>query len=177
MAKTTPATATEATAGPGSRAGVAAGARGEPRRDRSGWTDGEWGMKKASQVPGAALPGKKAEKNIKTGVDTIPQSDNIHPVKSEKLMPSLISDLRKATSKRGMKAELARAMKVSLPRISEWLAGAREPGGEYALRLAKWVKLPEAQRKSRGRASTPPQPKTRSTQFKHEKRKSNPPEG
>ena len=80
-------------------------------------------------------------------------------------LPELISSLRKATAKRGMKAVLSRAMGVSLPRISEWLAGTREPGGEYALRLKRWVELPKTQQKSRGRASTPPQPKPPTPQF------------
>ena len=111
--------------------------------------------------PALHLQGGRKRKS-KQVLTRIPQSDNVQHVKSETPeLPELISSLRKATAKRGMKAVLSRAMGVSLPRISEWLAGTREPGGEYALRLKRWVELPEDQQKSRGRASTPPQPKPR----------------
>ena len=117
----------------------------------------------------------EAEKEMQKAVDRITQSGNMNEVKSEiPDMPELISKLRKATAGRGMKAKLAQAMKVPLPRISEWLAGTRKPGGAKTLKLLRWVKLLGGQPKSRGRASTPPQPKTRSTQISHEKRTANP---
>jgi DNA-binding transcriptional regulator YiaG len=118
------------------------------------------------------------KKKIKTGVDTVTQSDKLCRVKSEiPDLPELISNLRKATARRGMKGELAQAMGLPLPRISEWLAGTRKPGGDKTLKLLRWVKLHGGQQKSRGRALTPPQPKTRSTKISHEKRKSNPSAG
>jgi transcriptional regulator with XRE-family HTH domain len=92
-------------------------------------------------------------------------------------MPELVSMLREATAKRGMKAELARAMGVSLPRISEWLAGDRKPGGDKTLKLLRWVELHGGQKKNRGSALTPPRRKTRSTPNSNEKRKSNPSKG
>jgi transcriptional regulator with XRE-family HTH domain len=45
---------------------------------------------------------------------------------------------RKA-SKPGAKAELAKELDVAPARISEWLSGKKEPGGEYTLRLLNWV--------------------------------------
>jgi hypothetical protein len=90
-------------------------------------------------------------------------------------MQELVQLLRTATMKRGMKSSLARAMDVDLPRISEWLAGSREPSGETTLRLLQWVELQERQQhKSPGSALTRPEPKTQSTQGSNEKRKSNP---
>jgi hypothetical protein len=81
-------------------------------------------------------------------------------------LPELISRLRKATSERGMKAILARAMGVSLPRISEWLArkNPKEPSGQTTLLLLKWVQHQEKQT-SPGSAQTPPERKTRSTRI------------
>jgi DNA-binding transcriptional regulator YiaG len=118
------------------------------------------------------------KKKSKTGIDTLTQFGKLCGVKSEiPEMPELISNLRKATARRGMKGKLAQAMDVPLPRISEWLAGTRNPGGAKTLKLLRWVELHEGQQKNRGSALTPPRRKTRSRQFKHEKPKSNPPKG
>jgi transcriptional regulator with XRE-family HTH domain len=69
-------------------------------------------------------------------------SGNMAPVKNS--LELLRRRLRKATEARGKKAELARWLSVPLPRISEWLSGGREPGGETALRLLSWVEAEEA---------------------------------
>lgn len=58
-------------------------------------------------------------------------------VKSE--IEKLIERLKRKASKPGAKAELARTLNVAPARISEWLSGEKEPGGEYTLRLLKWV--------------------------------------
>ena len=42
----------------------------------------------------------------------------------------------------GAKAELARALKVAPARISEWLSGEKEPGGDYTIKLLNWVERP-----------------------------------
>lgn len=41
------------------------------------------------------------------------------------------------------KGDLARSLKVPLPRVSEWLSGRVMPSGETALRLLEWVKKRE----------------------------------
>ena len=51
----------------------------------------------------------------------------------------LMARVKRKAERPGAKAELARALGVKPPRISEWLSGSKEPGGEYALRLLKWV--------------------------------------
>ena len=59
------------------------------------------------------------------------------------VIPKLIERLIKATKERGKKAELARWLGVPMPRITEWLSGKREPGGETTLRLLLWVEQQE----------------------------------
>ncbi len=53
----------------------------------------------------------------------------------------LIKEVRaKAEAKPGARSEIAKRLKVAPARISEWLSGKKEPGGDYALLLLKWVK-------------------------------------
>lgn len=92
-------------------------------------------------------------------------------VKSE--LNSLIERLKRATSQYGMKGKLADQLGVPQSRVSEWLSGKNEPGGETTLRLLAWVTEVETQQpKSPGRASTRPEPKTQLRKSKHEKPKS-----
>jgi transcriptional regulator with XRE-family HTH domain len=65
-------------------------------------------------------------------------------VKSE--VQKLIEQVRRKASKPGAKSNLARELHVAPARISEWLSGEKEPGGDYALRLKNWVKTPEPQK-------------------------------
>lgn len=58
-------------------------------------------------------------------------------VKSE--VEKLIERVKQKASQPGAKAKLARALGVAPARISEWLSGEKEPGGEYTLRLLRWV--------------------------------------
>lgn len=62
---------------------------------------------------------------------------NTPNVQSE--IQKLIERVKRKASKPGAKAELARTLGVAPARISEWLSGKKEPGGEYTLRLLKWV--------------------------------------
>ena len=66
---------------------------------------------------------------------------NITGVSSE--IEKLIARVKAKAAKPGAKAELARTLDVDPARISEWLAGKKEPGGEYTLRLLKWVEQQE----------------------------------
>jgi transcriptional regulator with XRE-family HTH domain len=74
-------------------------------------------------------------------VDNIPQVRNNSSVNP--ILPALIERLKKATEPRGKKTELAEFLSVSLPRISEWLSGDREPGGETTLQMLQWVTAQE----------------------------------
>jgi transcriptional regulator with XRE-family HTH domain len=62
-------------------------------------------------------------------------------VKSE--IGKLIERVKHKASKPGAKSNLARALGVAPSRISEWLSGKKEPGGDYALRLRNWVTQPD----------------------------------
>jgi transcriptional regulator with XRE-family HTH domain len=81
------------------------------------------------------LPGGSPEKEF----DSVTVVSNTEGVKFKiSETQKLRDDLKRATAKPGMKAALARFMKVDPPRVSEWLAG-QEPGGEYALKLRTWA--------------------------------------
>ena len=62
---------------------------------------------------------------------------NTSSVKSE--IKRLMVRVKKFAGLAGNKAALAKYLHVAPPRISEWLSGKKEPGGEYTLRLLKWV--------------------------------------
>lgn len=68
-------------------------------------------------------------------------------------LPTLLERLKKATAETGKKSELAEFLKrvkkanVPLASVSRWLSGEREPGGEVALLMLKWVELQERQTK------------------------------
>jgi transcriptional regulator with XRE-family HTH domain len=83
---------------------------------------------------------KQAKNNLLTYVTV---SDNVSPVKS--IMANLLDRLNKATSQRGMKSKLAKVMGVPLANVSQWLSGAREPGGGTTLKLLHWVEQHEPQ--------------------------------
>jgi transcriptional regulator with XRE-family HTH domain len=51
----------------------------------------------------------------------------------------LIERVNRKASRPGAKAALAKQLRVAPARISEWLAGEKEPGGDYTLRLLRWV--------------------------------------
>lgn len=77
-------------------------------------------------------------------------------------LATLLARLNRATRQRGRKVELARFLGVPHTRVSEWLSGKTEPGGETTLRLLAWVTAEEAkQQDSAGSATSPPAPKTR----------------
>jgi hypothetical protein len=62
--------------------------------------------------------------------------------------PPLKKRLQKATEAIGVKPALAKVLNVDPTQISQWLSeskSAREPSGDYALRLEKWVEKWESQ--------------------------------
>lgn len=69
---------------------------------------------------------------------------NCDTVKSE--IEELIARVKRHASRPGAKAELARTLGVAPARISEWLSDEKEPGGEYTLRLLRWVEQQERQK-------------------------------
>ncbi|MGO9203124.1 MAG: helix-turn-helix domain-containing protein [Limisphaerales bacterium] len=62
-------------------------------------------------------------------------------VKSELAM--LMDRLKRATKAIGRKGELARYLRVPQSRVSEWLSGRKEPGGQTTLKLLRWVERQE----------------------------------
>lgn len=81
----------------------------------------------------------EAERTLKNDLHLTVGSlkSNTMDVKSE--IDKLIERVKHKASKPGAKAELARMLDVDPARVSEWLSGKKEPGGEYTLRLLKWV--------------------------------------
>lgn len=65
------------------------------------------------------------------------------------VLPDLRKRLKKATSRRGKKSELARFLGAPLASVSRWLSGLQEPGGETTLRLLTWVEQEERQQAQR----------------------------
>ncbi|HOQ47880.1 MAG TPA: helix-turn-helix transcriptional regulator [Bryobacteraceae bacterium] len=82
-----------------------------------------------------------AQGSVEKGLDIVSEYDNIKNVKG--LMTQLLERIKRVTEQRGKKAALARHLGVPLPSVSQWLSGAREPGGEYALQMLKWVEQEE----------------------------------
>ncbi len=56
---------------------------------------------------------------------------------------SLLDRVRSATQGHGKKAELAAHLGVPQTRVSEWLHGKNQPGGEITLKLLQWVESQE----------------------------------
>ncbi len=82
----------------------------------------------------------------------------------------LLARVAQATAaQRGNQAALAAFLKVSPARVSEWVRGVKEPGGDYALRLLEWVAAEEAQQNTPGGAASIAKGKTRLPKEHHEK--------
>jgi len=64
--------------------------------------------------------------------------------------PPLLARLKAATRPLRKKSELATFLGVPQSRVSEWLNGKYEPGGEITLQLLQWVEDEEAKQKSPG---------------------------
>lgn len=74
------------------------------------------------------------------------------------------------------KGDLARSLKVPLPRVSEWLSGRVMPSGETALRLLHWVEQREQELNAPGGAINTTKGKTQFRSSKvYEKTKPSPP--
>jgi transcriptional regulator with XRE-family HTH domain len=85
-------------------------------------------------------------------------------VKSEiRTLKELLMILRRVMQPRGMRAALAKRLKISEASLSEWLRGKTEPGGEITLRLRSWVlkESEEYQKKTLPVRSTPAERRTR----------------
>ncbi len=82
-------------------------------------------------------------------------------------LPNLLARLNAVTEEHGKKSELAAFLGATLPSVSVWLSGKREPGGDTALRMLEWVQAAEAtQQKSPASAETATGPKTRTKKIK-----------
>ncbi|HEV2331200.1 MAG TPA: hypothetical protein VGY56_20655 [Verrucomicrobiae bacterium] len=74
----------------------------------------------------------------------ISQKSKSGAVKSE--VQKLIARVKDHASQPGAKSKLARTLGIAPARISEWLSGEKEPGGEYTLLLLQWVEQQERQK-------------------------------
>jgi hypothetical protein len=95
---------------------------------------------------GMAAEQREREKDL---TDISSSIKSVGDVKIPSQWPELKRRLQKATSAVGAKPALARMLGVDLTQISQWLraGSAREPGGDYALRLLKWVERAEQKNK------------------------------
>jgi len=76
------------------------------------------------------------------------EEKGLTPVTDSGNSPAVLNEIKKLRARlnrvceprgSGKQKELAAFLGVSMPRISEWLAGRREPSGETALRMFAWV--------------------------------------
>ncbi len=81
------------------------------------------------------------EELTKSGLTERTESGNTQAVNALK---SLLNRLNRVTSRRGMKAQLAKDLNIPPASLSMWLSGSREPGGDVTLRLLHWVEQHEA---------------------------------
>jgi DNA-binding transcriptional regulator YiaG len=93
------------------------------------------------QPPASSLAPKTNPKKVLT---TISLKSKERGVKTE--VQKLIELVKRKASKPGAKSQLARTLGVAPARISEWLSGEKEPGGEYTLQLLHWVEQQERQK-------------------------------
>jgi transcriptional regulator with XRE-family HTH domain len=86
---------------------------------------------------------------------------------------ALMRQVKRLASPRGEKKALASRLGISQSKLSDYLAGVYEPGGDLTLQLLAWVRAKEAkQTKSPGRESPRPEPKTQLRKSSYEKPKS-----
>ena len=92
-------------------------------------------------------------------------------------LAGLLDRLRNATGQPGSKSKLAASLGVPAASLSQWLAGTREPGGNYTLRLLQWVEQEERkqQKESPASATTPAEPKAQVIKQHENENNSGPP--
>ncbi len=93
------------------------------------------------QPPASLLSEKNTPKNSLTSISL---KSKEWGMKSE--IQKLIEQVKHRASGPGAKSNLARTLGVAPARISEWLSGEKEPGGEYTLKLLHWVEQQERQK-------------------------------
>ncbi len=109
--------------------------------------------KRAEEMGWAALRERVLESGVLSGslekseIDKVTLKGNYSPVLSE--IQKLIERLKIVSSVPGRKKFLAERLDVSPARISEWLSGEKEPGGNYTLRLLQWVEEWEREQQKR----------------------------
>lgn len=109
----------------------------------------------------------------KSDVDKIPLKSKSVPVLSE--IQKLIAQLNEVVQVPGRKKFLAEKLKVAPARISEWLSGKKEPGGNNALQLLYWAEKWESQQKRPGSASNTAKAKAQSERKYEQPNTSGPP--
>jgi transcriptional regulator with XRE-family HTH domain len=148
--------------------------RGKFGDDEAG-DDWFWGYKVVPAAPGEMVPLPSGVKDSQKEV-----LRRVTPARNMAGMTEiafLLQRLKRALE--GVrKGDLARSLKVPLPRVSEWLSGRVMPSGETALRLLRWVEQREQKLNALGGAINTTKGKTQLRSSKvYEKTKSNPQEG
>lgn len=64
-------------------------------------------------------------------------------------LAKLFVRVRRLTTERGAKSRLADILGVERARITEWIKGDFEPGGEITLKLLEWVTAAEAKQQKK----------------------------
>jgi len=107
----------------------------------------------AKQIPRRLNVSDQEENNLLTGITRERKMAGVTEIQL------LLMRLKRALE--GMKrGDLARSLKVPLPRVSEWLSGRVMPSGETTLRLLRWVERQERQQNTLGSAMNTAKGKT-----------------
>jgi DNA-binding transcriptional regulator YdaS (Cro superfamily) len=89
-------------------------------------------------------------------------------------LKALLARVKRASSARGKKKELAKYLGVSHVCVSQWLSARFAPNGEVTLQMLAWVQAEEAKQNAPGSADTTARGKARSTHTIYETRRTNP---
>src|SRR5262245_23106743 len=87
------------------------------------------------------------------------------------LLDALLARVRALLEGRGAQARLSDYLHVKSGRVSEWLSGEIEPGGEITLHLQKWVAEAEAKQKKTAAVRLTPRRRMARTQQADEDKK------
>jgi transcriptional regulator with XRE-family HTH domain len=89
-------------------------------------------------------------------------------------LKALLSRVKRASSARGKKTELAKYLGVSHVSVSQWLSGRFAPNGEVTLQMLAWVLAEEAKQNAPGGASNTARSKPHVSESSYEKKHARP---
>ena len=95
-------------------------------------------------------------------------------IRAGKNLKALLARVKRASSARGKKTELAKYLGVSYVSVSQWLSGRFAPNGEVTLQMLAWVQAEEAKQNAPGSVSSTARSKARISKSRYEKRHAGP---